>query len=62
MAASIRPLFVLLAGLYFERTGMPRRLRNFGLHRIGVFIGIDGSGDPDQDGFIEYERAGPQGC
>jgi len=55
------PLFVLLAGLYVERTGDEETLTELwpaieaGLHWI------DGAGDPDQDGFVEYRRATEHG-
>jgi len=55
------PLFVLLAGLYVERTDDEETLAELwpaieaGLHWI------DGAGDPDRDGFVEYQRASEQG-
>ena len=55
------PLFVLLAGLYFERTGDAETLAELWPSIESALQWIDGSGDPDRDGFIEYERAGPQG-
>jgi glycogen debranching enzyme len=55
------PLFVLLAGLYFERTGDIATLR-FLWPAIEAALGwIDGPGDPDGDGFLEYARATEQG-
>jgi glycogen debranching enzyme len=51
------PLFVLLAGLYFERTGDADTLAEL-WPAIDAALGwIDGLGDPDGDGFIEYCRA-----
>ncbi|WP_213771477.1 amylo-alpha-1,6-glucosidase [Bradyrhizobium sp. dw_78] len=55
------PLFVLLAGLYIERSGDEATLAELwpaieaGLHWI------DGAGDPDRDGFVEYQRASEKG-
>jgi glycogen debranching enzyme len=55
------PLFVLLAGLYFERTGDAETLAQLWPSIDSALQWIDGPGDPDQDGFVEYERAGPHG-
>ena len=55
------PLFVLLAGLYFGRTGDAETLAQLWPSIDLALQWIDGSGDPDADGFVEYERAGPQG-
>src|SRR5690348_8806641 len=56
-----RPLFVLLAGLYVERTGDDETLLEL-WPAIELALGwIDGPGDPDRDGFIEYRRATEQG-
>jgi glycogen debranching enzyme len=55
------PLFVLLAGLYVERTGDDETLAEL-WPSIEAAIGwIDGAGDPDRDGFVEYCRASEQG-
>ena len=55
------PLFVLLAGLYFERTGDAETLMELWPSIDAALRWVDGAGDPDQDGFVEYERAGPRG-
>jgi glycogen debranching enzyme len=55
------PLFVLLAGLYVERTGDDETLAELWPAIEAALRWIDGSGDPDQDGFIEYQRASEQG-
>jgi glycogen debranching enzyme len=55
------PLFVLLAGLYVERTGDDETLAEL-WPAIEASLGwIDGAGDPDRDGFVEYQRASGQG-
>ncbi|GLH81031.1 amylo-alpha-1,6-glucosidase [Bradyrhizobium sp. SSBR45G] len=55
------PLFVLLAGLYIERTGDIETLLEL-WPAIELALGwIDGPGDPDGDGFVEYQRASEQG-
>ena len=51
------PLFVLLAGLYAERTGDLDTLETLWPAVEAALGWIDGLGDPDQDGFIEYRRA-----
>ncbi|WGS22708.1 MULTISPECIES: amylo-alpha-1,6-glucosidase [unclassified Bradyrhizobium] len=55
------PLFVLLAGLYLERTGDEATLRELWPAIEAGLQWIDGPGDPDHDGFIEYQRATEQG-
>ncbi|MGJ4943724.1 glycogen debranching N-terminal domain-containing protein [Bradyrhizobium sp. HKCCYLS1011] len=55
------PLFVLLAGLYYERTGDIHTLRELWPAIEAGLRWIDGPGDPDRDGFIEYQRASEQG-
>jgi glycogen debranching enzyme len=55
------PLFVLLAGRYVERTGDDETLAELWPSIEAALRWIDGSGDPDQDGFIEYQRASEQG-
>jgi len=51
------PLFVLLAGLYFERTGDVDTLRSLWPAIEAALRWIDGPGDRDGDGFVEYARA-----
>src|SRR5947199_1606616 len=55
------PLFVLLAGLYVERTGDEATLNELWPSIEAALNWIDGAGDPDGDGFIEYQRASEQG-
>lgn len=51
------PLFVLLAGLYAERTGDLETVKSIWPAIEAALAWIDGAGDPDRDGFIEYCRA-----
>jgi glycogen debranching enzyme len=55
------PLFVLLAGLYVERTGDVDTLTELWPSIEAAIEWIDGPGDPDRDGFVEYQRASEQG-
>jgi glycogen debranching enzyme len=55
------PLFVLLAGLYVERTGDNETLAELWPSIEAALDWIDGPGDPDRDGFVEYKRASEQG-
>ncbi len=55
------PLFVLLAGLYVERTGDEETLSELWPSIEAALGWIDGPGDPDGDGFVEYRRASEQG-
>ena len=55
------PLFVLLAGLYVERTGDDETLAELWPAIEAGLQWIDGPGDPDRDGFVEYQRASEQG-
>ena len=55
------PLFVLLAGLYVERTGDDETLAELWPSIEAALGWIDGAGDPDRDGFVEYRRASEQG-
>ncbi len=54
-------LFVLLAGCYFERTGDAETLKSLWPAIEAGLAWIDGPGDPDKDGFVEYQRASEQG-
>lgn len=55
------PLFVMLAGAYYRRTG-DRALIDRIWPSIEAALGwIDGAGDPDGDGFVEYQRLSPNG-
>jgi glycogen debranching enzyme len=55
------PLFVILAGAYFERTGDRAFLARIWPHVIRALAWIDDYGDRDGDGFIEYSRHSPSG-
>jgi glycogen debranching enzyme len=55
------PLFVLLAGLYVERTNDEETLAELWPAIEAGLRWIDGAGDPDRDGFVEYQRASEQG-
>lgn len=55
------PLFVLLAGLYLERTGDIQTIAELWPNVEAALAWIDGPGDPDRDGFVEYKRASEQG-
>jgi glycogen debranching enzyme len=55
------PLFVLLAGLYFERTGDIETLKELWPAIESAMSWIDGPADRDRDGFIEYARANEHG-
>jgi glycogen debranching enzyme len=55
------PLFIVLAGLYFERTGDRDTIAALWPAIEAAFGWMDGPGDRDRDGFLEYHRAGPTG-
>ncbi|MGI4764085.1 MAG: amylo-alpha-1,6-glucosidase [Janthinobacterium lividum] len=55
------PLFIVLAGLYFERTGDLETIRDFWPAIELGFGWMDGPGDRDGDGFLEYARADENG-
>jgi glycogen debranching enzyme len=55
------PLFVLLAGLYAERTDDRETIAELWPNIEAALTWIDGLGDPDQDGFVEYRRASELG-
>jgi glycogen debranching enzyme len=55
------PLFVLLAGLYVDRTDDERTLQELWPSIEAALQWIDGAGDPDGDGFVEYERISERG-
>ena len=50
------PLFVVLAGAYYERTGDLAFLRSLWPHVVRALEWIDRYGDRDGDGFVEYAR------
>jgi glycogen debranching enzyme len=55
------PLFIMLAGLYFERTGDLGTLKELWPHIDAALAWIDRYGDRDGDGFVEYGRRGKTG-
>jgi glycogen debranching enzyme len=55
------PLFVVLAGAYYERTGDLGFLRTIWPHVERALEWIDRYGDRDGDGFVEYARQSPVG-
>jgi len=55
------PLFVLLTGLYVERTGDEETLAELWPSIEAALGWINGPGDPDRDGFVEYRPASEQG-
>jgi glycogen debranching enzyme len=55
------PLFVILAGRYAQTTGDLDTLRSLWPAIDRALAWIDGPGDRDQDGFIEYFKATPSG-
>ncbi len=55
------PLFVMLAGLYSERTGDLETIRALWPNIEAALHWIDRYGDADGDGFVEYHRATEQG-
>jgi glycogen debranching enzyme len=55
------PLFVVLAGLYFERTGDLETVAALWPAIAAALNWIDEHGDRDRDGFVEYQRIGKTG-
>ncbi len=55
------PLFVMLAGAYFERTGDLATIRTIWPNIEAALLWIDRYGDADGDGFVEYGRKTPTG-
>ncbi|GAB4356859.1 MAG: amylo-alpha-1,6-glucosidase [Immundisolibacter sp.] len=55
------PLFVMLAGAYYERTGDLAFLRSLWPHVVRALEWIDRYGDQDGDGFVEYGRRSHHG-
>jgi glycogen debranching enzyme len=50
------PLFLLLLGQYFERTGDIATVRELWPNALAALSWIDTYGDSDRDGFVEYYR------
>ena len=55
------PLFVLLMGEYFKRTGDLDTVRELWPNVQAALHWIDIYGDPDGDGFVEYQRKNAEG-
>ncbi len=55
------PLFVILAGRYAQTTGDLDTLRDLWPAVDRALAWIDGPGDRDRDGFVEYFKATPRG-
>ena len=55
------PLFILLAGAYYERTGDREFLKELWPHIELALQWIDKFGDMDGDGFVEYARRSSNG-
>jgi glycogen debranching enzyme len=55
------PLFVVLAGLYWQRTGDLETLRHIWPNVCAALHWIDHHGDSDGDGFVEYQRKSVNG-
>jgi glycogen debranching enzyme len=55
------PLFVMLLGEYFDRTGDLDTVRRLWPNAVAALRWIDTAGDPDRDGFVEYDRRSATG-
>jgi glycogen debranching enzyme len=55
------PLFVMLAGEYYERTGDRAFIEALWPYVEAAVSWIDTYGDPDHDGFVEYHRRSSKG-
>jgi glycogen debranching enzyme len=55
------PLFVLLAGMYFDRTGDRNVLEAIWPNILAALDWIDQYGDADHDGFVEYQARSEKG-
>ena len=55
------PLFVILAGYYYTRTGDREFIAGLWEHVDRALWWIDEHGDLDRDGFVEYARRNPTG-
>jgi glycogen debranching enzyme len=60
-SADATPLFVFLAGAYYERTGDRAFVASLWPHLEAALEWIDRYGDRDGDGFVEYSRQSPTG-
>jgi len=55
------PLFVMLVGEYFKRTGDLETVQELWPHVEAALDWMDTHGDPDGDGFVEYHRKNASG-
>ena len=55
------PLFVMLAGAYYERTADLEFIKSIWPNIEAALDWIECYGDPDEDGFVEYCRRSPKG-
>lgn len=55
------PLFIVLAALYWQRTGDVELIRTLWPHLLAALKWMDTYGDPDGDGFVEYARKSHDG-
>ena len=55
------PLFLILAGAYYKRTGDLEFMRQIKPNLERALAWMNESGDRDGDGFLEYERYGAEG-
>jgi glycogen debranching enzyme len=60
-SADATPLFICLAGAYYERTGDRALVESLWPNIEAALRWIDEYGDRDKDGFVEYERRSPDG-
>jgi len=60
-AVDTTPLFVMLAGDYYERTSDREFVRFIWPHVLAALDWIDRFGDLDGDGFVEYSQRSPRG-
>jgi glycogen debranching enzyme len=55
------PLFIVLAALYWQRTGDTELIRALWPNLLAALRWMDTYGDPDRDGFVEYARKSKDG-
>jgi glycogen debranching enzyme len=60
-SVDVTPLFIVLAGAYFQRTGERGFLESIWPNITAAVEWMDRYGDRDQDGFIEYARQSADG-
>ncbi len=60
-AVDATPLFVMLAGMYFDRTGDIETIKAIWPNIMAALDWIDVFGDVDGDGFVEYAREAENG-